>query len=426
MRVVELGYGKSFINFEYDENQFEILEKKQKSLVLSDFEINTRLDSPVFSDPLEDTIGPEESVLIVVPDSTRKAACGRVLNLLVRRLIASGIKPHRMGIIFATGIHRPVTEEEKKEIITPFIYQRIKTFNHSAKDLMMLAGAGSSFIDFGLTSNGIRVKLNRLLREYDHIVLIGGVTFHYFAGFTGGRKLICPGLASEDTISETHKLAFDFGRKTRRLGVGTGILKGNIVHETFVEIASKVNPSFSVNTIVNEKGEPVEIFCGHWRLAHERTCESYAERHTIRIQEKRDIVIVSCGGFPFDLNMIQAHKALEAASYSCREGGTIVLVAECSDGLGRKDFLKWFETDSEKLAERLCNDYQVNGQTAWSFLRKTERFNVKIITALDGETCQKMKMEKIMNLNFLSVSKDIKGYILPHGARFLVDLNSSV
>lgn len=419
MAFVKLKYGKSELVFQYDATRFDVLGEERNFLPLSDVQINQHFDNPFFSSPIEDLIRSDESVLIVVPDATRKAACGQVLNLLIRRLIVSGVKPHKVGIIFATGIHRPVTEDEKKRILTPFIYQRIKHFDHSAKDFLKLAGIGSSFAHYGYTSNGIRIELNKLLLEYDHIVLIGGVTFHYFAGFTGGRKLVCPGLASEHTISETHKLAFDFEKKTRRQGVGIGLLKGNLVHETFVEIAGKVKPTFSVNTIANERDEAVSVFCGDWKLAHEKACSFYLENHSLKISEKRDCVVVSCGGFPFDLNLIQAHKALESASYACKEGGMIIFIAECADGLGREDFLKWFEVkDSEELAERLCQNYEVNGQTAWSLLKKAENFNIKILTNLNEEACLKMRMEKIDDLNRF-LPNGTHGYILPYGAKFL-------
>ncbi len=418
---IRLAYGKNLLELEYDDSYFDVLGDEKIEKPLSDIEVNQKFDNPIQSTPPEDLVNTGDKVLIVVPDATRKSASDQVVNLLVRRLIAAGVEPHRMGIIFATGIHRSVTEEEKKNLLTPFIAQRIKTFNHSAYDLMKIAGLESKrFADFGLTKTGIRIEVNRLLLDFDRVFLIGGVTFHYFAGFTGGRKLICPGLASAETILQTHKLAFDCAEKDRRKGVGAGILKGNLVHETFVEIAEKVKPSFSINTIVDQTGAAIDVFCGHWLISHEEACDYYLKRHLINIEEKRDFVIVSCGGFPLDLNMIQAHKALEAASYACNDGGTIVLLAECNNGLGKSDFLKWFEAaNSGELADKLCESYEVNGQTAWSLLKKTERFKVKIMTELEDEICRKMRMEKIKSLDGVIPPKT-KGYIMPHGAKFLV------
>ena len=418
---INLKYGKSEIPFQFDENQFDVLRNFHQNTPLSDVEIGERFDNPIDSPPLEEFINAGESVLIVVPDATRQTACGQIVNLLVRRLIAGGILPFEINIIFATGIHRKVTDAEKREILTPFIAQRIKTLDHNAKDLMSLAGLDSKqFTNFG-EINSAPIELNKTLTEYDRVILVGGVSFHYFAGFTGGRKLICPGLASEKTISATHKIAFDCETKTRRENVATGILKGNAVHQAFVEVASKINPSFAFNTIVDENGAATEVFCGEWIASHEKACEFYAAQNSIEIGEKRDIVIVSCGGFPHDINLIQAHKALESAANACTDGGQIIFLAECSDGLGRSDFMKWFEAEnSNKLAEILCEKYQVNGQTAWSLLKKAERFNVKIITSLSENETRQMRMQKARSISEISIDKNKKGYILPFGAKFLI------
>jgi lactate racemase len=414
MARIELKYGLGTIPFGYDPSRFAVLGETRHRAALSDIEIGERLDKPIDSKPLDEIVNPGETVLIVVPDATRQTACGQIVNLLVRRLIANGTAPHEIRIIFATGIHRKVTEAEKSAILTPFIAQRIKTLDHDPRDLMQLMRLGD-------TADGIPIELNRALVEHDHVIILGGVTFHYFAGFTGGRKLVCPGLGSVRTISETHKLAFDCTTKSRRDGVDTGLLDGNAVNEAFMEIVAKVDPVFAVNAIVNDSGEAVDLYCGNWRSSHRAACETYAAEHTIKIAKKRDLVIVSCGGFPHDINLIQAHKALETASHACKDGGTIILLAECSDGLGRDDFLKWFEAaGSEVLAERLCEKYQVNGQTAWSLLRKAERFDIRVVTTLDQAVTEKMRLTKIGNREAATLVEASRsnGYIFPNGARF--------
>lgn len=412
MPLINLKYGPSSIPFTYDESRFEILGRPETKLPLSDIQIGEKLDSPIASKPVEDIVQPGDTVLIVVPDATRQTACGQIVNLLVRRLIANGTAAFDIRIIFATGIHRPVTEAERQTILTPFIAQRIRTLDHGPRDLMQI-------IRLGDTSGGIPVELNRALVEHDHVILIGGVTFHYFAGFTGGRKLICPGLASSKTIAGTHKLAFDCEKKVRAGGVDLARLSGNPVHESFIEAVNKINPAFAISAIVNDEGRAVDLFCGDWNLSHRAACDKYAADHTIKIAEKRPLVIASCGGAPHDINVIQAHKALETASRACTDGGTIVLLAECADGLGRADFLNWFEAgNSHELAEKLCAAYQVNGQTAWSLLKKAERFDIRIMTALDKSVTAKMRLENAENLDFLP---DAPGYILPYGAKFLIE-----
>jgi nickel-dependent lactate racemase len=412
MAIVELKYGNELISFEYDAGHFEVLGKTHGKVPLSDVDLGDKLDAPIESPVLEDIVEPGESVLIVVPDATRQGAAGQIVNLVIRRLIANGSAPHEIRIIFATGIHRKVTADEKEQILTPFIANRINTLDHDPRDL-------ASLVHLGETSAGIPIELNRALTEHDHVILVGGISYHYFAGFTGGRKLICPGLASSRTISGTHKLAFDCDTLDRRDGVGTALLVGNAVNEAFMQAVEKIDPSFAINTFVDASGQATDVFCGNWRSSHRAACEAFDAEHSITISEKRDLVIVSCGGSPHDLNMIQAHKALEAASHACDDGGTILFIAKCSDGLGRDDFLKWFEAaDSSELAVRLCEKYQVNGQTAWSLLTKTERFRIKMVTYLDAEMTTKMRLEKIEAASLRNFANEASsGYIIPSGAK---------
>ncbi len=419
MPQIDLKYGKSSIPLEYDEARFEVLEQFADSTPLSDVQLGERLDSPIDSPSLDEIVSPGETVLIAVPDATRQIACGQVVNLIVRRLIAAGTLPSDIRVIFATGIHRRVTESEKQAILTPFIAQRVKTLDHNPRDLAQI-------VNIGEISGGISVELNRAVVEHDHVIIIGGVTFHYFAGFTGGRKLICPGLASKKTISATHKLAFDCVLLSRCDGVGTGLLDGNAVHEAFIEATAKIEPAFAVNTIVDDAGRLTDLYCGDWVASHRAACNAYAASHTVRIEEKRDLVIASCGGYPFDINMIQAHKSLEAASQACRQGGTILLVAECGEGTGRDDFLDWFgASDSIALAKRLCERYQVNGQTAWSLLKKAEAHDIMVVTALSEDVVAKMRMNWVSTANGLAASllPTRSGYIIPAGARTLITTN---
>ena len=413
MPHIDLRYGRTYIPFDYDQDRFEVLTPGADARPLSDPELGERLDSPIASATLEDLVEPGESVLIVVPDATRETGAGQIVNLLVRRLIANGTAPHDIRAIVATGIHRKATRAEKDQILTPFITQRITVLDHDAMSIL-------NRVSVGETSGGIKVELNRALLEHDRVILVGGVNFHYFAGFTGGRKLICPGLAGRSTITATHKLAFDCESKDRRDGVGTGLLDGNGVHEAFVEAASMVKIAFCVSTIVNDAGVVTDLFCGDLVESHRAACEAFAAANTIRIAKKRDLVIASCGGEPHDLNMIQAHKTLEAASQACADGGTIILLGECRDGLGRDDFLDWFDVEnSSQLAERLCEAYQVNGQTAWSLLRKAERFDVRLISSLRADAAENMRLTLMQSLA-RAVSKSKKegrGYILPSGAK---------
>ncbi|MCA1642991.1 MAG: nickel-dependent lactate racemase [Acidobacteria bacterium] len=265
----------------------------------------------------------------------------QVVNLLVRRLVQLGVAPSDLRVIFATGIHRPVTEAERRELLTPFITQRVRTLDHDADD-------SSQHVSLGKTERGTPIEVNRALVEHSHVILTGAVNFHYFAGFTGGRKSICPGLASARTISATHLQALDFETGGQRAGVGTGRLDGNAVHEECERVAAEIAPSFLINTVVDERGRATRLYAGDWRAAHRLACAEFADTHALDIEEKRAVVVAGCGGSPHDINLIQAHKALDMATYACAEGGHVILVAECAEGLGRADFIDWFDAkDSE-------------------------------------------------------------------------------
>ena len=416
MGNIQLGYGRGTIPFEFEGGRFHVLEgEASEERALTDAEVGALIDDPLDSQPLEEIISPGESVLVVVSDATRATGSAQVVNLLVRRLIALGVAPYDLRIIFATGIHRPVTREEKAELLTPFIVQRVRTLAHDPSD-------ESRHTSFGVTERGTPVELNRALFDHSHVIRTGSIGFHYFAGFTGGRKSVCPGLASRRTIEATHLQALDFEKGGRRAGVGTGRLDGNAVHEECERIAAEAAPSFLINTVTDARGNVVRVYAGDWRRAHRLACAEYADSHTIKIEEKRPLVVASAGGAPFDLNLVQAHKALEMASYACEEGGHIVLVAECPDGLGRPDFLKWFDPpDSRALETRLRDAYEVNGQTAWSLLTKAERFRVQLISNLPDEDVRHMRLTPARTLEeaLARIESDAPGYVLPRGAAFM-------
>jgi nickel-dependent lactate racemase len=416
MGFIELGYGRGSLPFEFEDERFLVLEAGAgEDRPLTDAEIGAAFDEPFDSQPLEEIVSPGESALVVVSDATRATGSAQVVHLLVRRLIQLGVAPHELRVIFATGIHRAVTREEKAALLTPFLVQRVRTLDHDAAD-------ESRHVSLGETARGTPIELDRALFDYSHVILTGGVGFHYFAGFTGGRKSVCPGLASERTIRATHLQAFDFGEGGRRAGIGTGRLDGNAVHEECERVAAEVAPSFLVNTVVDEAGRVVRLYAGDWRAAHRLACAEYADSHTVEIASKRGVVVVSAGGAPHDINLVQAHKALEMASYACEEGGHVILVAECADGLGRPDFLGWFDArDARELASRLRDAYQVNGQTAWSLLNKTERFRVHLVSNLPDDDVRRMRMLPARGVAeaLAQIEGEREGYLLPRGAAFM-------
>ncbi len=268
MTEIQLGYGTASQNFAFDETRFQVLgENSPAKKPLTDVEIGDAFSAPIDSPPLDDLFSPGDSALIVVSDATRATASAQIVNLLVRRLIQNGVAPGDLAIIFATGIHRAVTPAEKIELLTPFIAQRVRTLDHAAHD-------PSAVMRLGVTERGTPVEVNRALRDFDHVILTGAIGYHYFAGFTGGRKSICPGLASAKTIEATHMLALDFEKGGRRSGVGPGLLVGNAVHEECDRVTEMIQPSFSINAVVDDRGRAAGIYAGNWRAAHAVGCQN--------------------------------------------------------------------------------------------------------------------------------------------------------
>lgn len=412
MNKIELLYGTKTLDLAYDPDLWQpLLPTIDDLMPLTKEDILVALANPYDGQSLEEIIDVGEQVVIVVSDATRATGSEQIVPLLIARLMECGLKLNDISILFATGIHRQLTEVEQRRLITDAVYEAVMHYDHDAYDT-------DNFVDMGETAYGTQVLLNKRLLAADHVILTGSIGFHYFAGFSGGRKSILPGLAAASSIEQNHLLSLDLNESTtikRRAGVGTGRLDGNAVHEDMREACAMLAPSFLINTILNSDQEIVQVFCGEWYDAHRRGCAEYVERHKVEIAEKRDLVIAACGGAPKDLNLIQAHKALDLAVGALKDGGDIILIAQCADGLGRGDFLQWFQSGSaQAIAQRLKEEYKVNGQTAWSLASKIERFNVTLVSQLPAEQVRQMGMRPAQALDdALKGLEDRSGYIIP-------------
>jgi lactate racemase len=408
---VSLGYGLRRIPFRFDPEQFTVLiPEDAEREPITDAELSALISTPIGSPPLEEIVGRNDRVVVVIPDATRAAGVNRVAPRLFSRLLERGVARDRISFLIGGGIHRPPFPEEVERLLGGEIACRETIHAHLADD-------PAESMTLGVTDRGTPVSLNRRLVETDHVVVVGGITFHYFAGFSGGRKAILPGCAAEPSIQHNHKLAFDAQTMDKRSGVASGLLEGNIVHEDMVEAVRMLNPSFMVNTVLNSDNEIVSAYAGHWYEAHLQGCAAYAAAHTAPVRAKRPLVIVSVGGRPRDLNLIQSHKAMEHASGALTDGGTMIVLAECSQGLGRDDFLDWFVPGgSHATALKLMENYKVNGQTAWGLRRKAERFRLLLVSNLDAGIVRHMGLEPHTSLeSALAASPLESGYVMPNG-----------
>ncbi len=406
-----LGYGRGQVDLSYDAALFDLLAPEAaEAPELDEAALAARLDAPIGSAPLEGFVGPRDRVYIVAPDATRASGSDRVAALLLGRLSALGVPDGRIEFLIGAGTHRASTPAEIERIVGREAARRVAVRCHDALD-------ASTHALIGATSRGTPVEVNRALVEADRVVLVGAITFHYFAGYSGGRKGFLPGCASERAIQANHLLAFDTATLGRTPGVESGRLDGNPVSEDMEEAAALFGPMFLVNTVLNGANRIAALYAGDWRTAHRRGCAEYLHEHTVAAPRRRGVVVVSCGGAPRDLNVIQSHKALEHARVVLEDGGDLVLLAECGEGLGRADFLDWFVPGGARAtALKLVANYKINGQTAWGIRWKAERYRVRLVSALDPDVVRRLGLIPHASIDeALAACAPGPGYIIPNG-----------
>ncbi|MBU0714757.1 MAG: nickel-dependent lactate racemase [Verrucomicrobia bacterium] len=308
---------------------------------------------------VEDCIQPGESVCLVVSDQTRKTAVDRILPVLLRRLTGRGCKVSDFFVLVATGIHRPPTAEELGKILGADMAAVFtgRIFLHNPDD-------ESGLIPIGRTRHGHEVCLNRRAVEASRLVLLGAATYHYHAGFGGGRKSLIPGLASRATIAYNHSLTLDPEQDRIRPGVEIGRLDDNPVAAEMLEGARLHLPDFIVNTVLTPDGQLAGVFAGDLDLAHRAACRLVEQIDRVDIRKKADFVVADAGGAD---NWIQAHKALFNAARAVQEAGRIILLAPCPEGLGNERFRYWVTRSTlTEIYRGLRQSSEVNGQTALS------------------------------------------------------------
>jgi nickel-dependent lactate racemase len=360
-----------------------------------------------------------ERVVIVTSDITRYTGSELYLSPLVERLNARGIRDEDIEIVIALGIHRRQTAHEHEKI-TGSLYGRIRVADHDCDNRGKL-------VYLGKTDTGVDVEINRGVTEADRVILTGTIGFHYFAGFGGGRKAILPGVASRKSCMASHFAVLNPAPGSgKNPHAATGILEGNPVHRAMDEACAMVGPDLLFNTVLAPDKTVIAAFAGDWREAHQAGCRFYLERFSYPFREKADLVVVSCGGFPKDINLIQAHKSMEYGSQALKEEGVLLLLAQCRDGYGHATFFDWFRfRDLGEFEAELRKHYEINGQTAYSTLQKAQRFRVLLVSDLPPEEVAAMGMTPATTLGEAlgkaeaMLPADYTAYVIPEGGTVL-------
>ena len=368
---VWLPYGKSDVCVRIPaRNLLGSIEPKQvPGAEDANAEIEKALKEPISSKRLSEIAQPEHKIAIVVDDFTRNTPTHIMLPPVLAELRAAGVKDEKVTVIFGCGTHRAVKPQEAKRILGEEILNHIKTVSHNcnAQDL----------VPIGKTKHGTHVRVNSLFAEADVKVLVGDVGFHYYAGYGGGRKSVMPAISCKETISHNHAMLLD-------PKAHTGILEGNPVHEDMTEAARLAKVDFILNVVTNSKNEIVKAFAGDLEQAFFEATKLVDEIYRVTVDRRADIVVVSPGGYPADINLYQAYKALDSALEVTKRGGTIIMVAECAEGHGNQVFYDWMMRlqDLKKMEREVKRHFELGGHKAYYLLKALKSHPIILVSSL--------------------------------------------
>ncbi len=323
-----LPYDKGKMTAEVaDKNVLAVLESKAAAYKADKSQqelVEASLDNPIGSPRLEELVKGKKNITIISSDHTRPVPSHITMPILLRRIRAA--EPHaNISILVATGFHRPSTHAELVNKYGEEIVRKENIVMHVSTD-------DSSMVKIGTLPSGGACIVNRTAVEADLLIAEGFIESHFFAGFSGGRKAVLPGVASYKTIMANHCGEFINSHNAR-----TGNLLDNPIHRDMVYAARTAGLKFILNVVLNEDKEIIGSFAGDLERAHEKGCEFVADlAHVPQVQA--DITVSTNGGYPLDQNIYQAVKGMTAAEAANKEGGTIIMVAGCADGHGGEGF----------------------------------------------------------------------------------------
>ena len=317
---VELAYGKTGLEVELPDDRTTVIEPTYvPGLPDERGALISAMRNPVGNPPLRRMVRPGQTVAISVCDITRPMPSATVLPVLLGEL--AHVPREQIVILVATGTHRANSADELDGFLGTEVTRDYRVINHDGFDKDCLRYTGD-------TPEGIPVWLNRHWLDSDVRITTGFVEPHFFAGFSGGPKMVAPGLASFETIMRLHNAAM-IGHPSSTWGV----TEGNPIHDAVRQIARQTGVDFSVDVTINRDHRITSVYAGELFAVHRAACHVAKRAAMYPVHEPFDVVITTNSGYPLDLNLYQSVKGMSAAAQIVRDGGTIICAAECSDGI---------------------------------------------------------------------------------------------
>ena len=338
---------------------------------------------------LPENLQNSSTVAIVVADKTRLCDYKIYLPWILDILHQKGIENQQIQFFIAYGTHARQSDEECLAAYGD-IYQKYRFIHHDSSDK-------SLFTHLGKTSIGTGVHIRKDILKSDLIITFGALSHHYFAGYGGGRKLLFPGLGYKPDIYQNHKLFLDKDGKQLNPGCRPGNFENNPLARDLKQIDDFIETQrVSIHGILDSKAKVCQLIVGKTYKDFLTACKTLDSFYKTRTGNQYELVIASCGGFPKDINFIQAHKAINNAAMFVKDRGSLIVLAECIDGIGSDTFIEYFNYRSFIQAFNvLKKDYKGNGGTALSMMTKTSRINIFLKTSLNDKICKTIGVKKV-------------------------------
>jgi len=326
--MLYLPYDKNYLEFPFDANQgMHLLSPPSSGFKRSESQegiVENALSKPIASENLAQLVENKSNIVIITSDHTRPVPSQITMPIILSEIRKKN-KSAKVTLLISTGMHRPMSEEEIQARFGKDVLSQVTIVNH-------LAEKDEDMIYLGILPSGGELWINKLAVEADLLIAEGFIEPHFFAGYSGGRKSVLPGIASHKTVLFNHNSDFINSPYAR-----TGILENNPIHKDMIWAAGQAKLAYIVNVIINSKKEIIHCVAGHPVEAHKRGCE-FVEKMTAVTLKPADIIISTNGGYPLDQNVYQAVKGMTAAEATAKDGAVIIMIAGCREGIGGNNF----------------------------------------------------------------------------------------
>ncbi len=376
---LEMAYGKATVAVEVDDSRLRgILTPNEVRTERSGVEeVIWSLDHPIGTPRLEEICRKGERVAIVASDITRPLPSYMILPAVLERLNRAGVPDRDITLVFALGSHRKHTREEMIHLAGEEVFNRIRCVDSDP----------SSCRYVGTSKRGTNYAVFTEVADADRVICLANIEYHYFAGYSGGAKSIMPGVSDLACIRNNHSGMV-------REEASAGRIDGNPVREDIDEVTSFQKIDYILNVVLDEHKRILHASSGHWREAHRKGCAFLDRLYKIRIPDKADIVLVSPGGYPKDINLYQAQKALDNAKHAVRDGGIIIWAGSCSEELENRLFEKWMlEFEPEFMISEIQRDFQLGAHKAAAIALVLKKSRIFLVSDLDPGLVSRMHLE---------------------------------